>query len=227
MAGIVVLMGGDEFRPPCREMDQALLALSARRPPRVVVLPTAAARERPELAAANGVRYFQGLGAQASAAMVLHRADAEDEDHARALADADLIYLAGGSPFHLIETLRDSLIWRVVRERHAQGAIVAGSSAGAMALASFTRVPGHGWAQALGLVAGVGVLPHHERAGQESAERLAEAWRLGRVVFGIDGATAAVARSDGWHVLGVGRVTVYRPTGEPRVYTAGERFEIT
>ena len=66
MAGLIALIGGNEFRPDCEPMDRALLArLDAEL--KVVILPTAAAHENPRLAADNGVRYFRRLGAQAGA----------------------------------------------------------------------------------------------------------------------------------------------------------------
>ena len=67
MAGLIALIGGNEFRPDCEPMDRALLA---RLPagPKVVIVPTAAAHENPRLAADNCVRYFRRLGAQAGAA---------------------------------------------------------------------------------------------------------------------------------------------------------------
>ncbi len=70
MAGLIALVGGNEFRSDCEPMDRELLArLPAE--PKVVLLPTAAAHENPRLAADNGVRYFRRLDAQASAAMIV------------------------------------------------------------------------------------------------------------------------------------------------------------
>jgi cyanophycinase-like exopeptidase len=95
---LVALAGGNEFRANCVEMDRALLGRIALHPARVVVLPTAAVRGSPRMAADNGVRHFRELGAQASAAMIITRQDADDPAMVAQLQDAGLIYLAGGDP---------------------------------------------------------------------------------------------------------------------------------
>ena len=58
----------------------------------------------------------------------------EDPDHAAALAAADLIYLSGGSPGYLVETLRGSAAWEAIQRVWQRGGTLAGSSAGAMAI---------------------------------------------------------------------------------------------
>ena len=132
--GTTVLMGGNEFRPSCRRMDEALLQRTGKTWPMVVILPTAAAHENPRLAASNGVRYFQSLGAQATAAMVVTRADAAAAGIIEPIRHADIVYLTGGSPSYLLDTLRDSAAWAAILERWQAGAMVVGSSAGAMVM---------------------------------------------------------------------------------------------
>ena len=79
MVGRIALVGGDEFRPGCEEMDRAILALTGLRCPSVLVVPTAAAKQNPSRAASNGVGYFSALDAEASALMVLGPDDANDQ----------------------------------------------------------------------------------------------------------------------------------------------------
>ena len=102
MPGTVALVGGDEFRPGCEEMDRVLLDQSQARPAKVLVLPTAATMERPDLAARHGVDYFLRLGAEASALMVLDSTHANDPALLQPLSDSSVIYLTGGSPSHLL-----------------------------------------------------------------------------------------------------------------------------
>ena len=47
MAGRIALVGGDEFRASCKVMDAEILAATGVATPRVVIVPTAAAMERP------------------------------------------------------------------------------------------------------------------------------------------------------------------------------------
>ena len=47
MVGKIALVGGDEFLPSCRQMDNHLIEATGRVSPRVLIIPTAAAMERP------------------------------------------------------------------------------------------------------------------------------------------------------------------------------------
>ncbi|HUY76556.1 MAG TPA: Type 1 glutamine amidotransferase-like domain-containing protein [Ktedonobacterales bacterium] len=230
--GILALVGGDEFRANCVPMDRELLGMIARGPARVVILPTAAAQQGPGMAAANGVRYFAGLGAEASSAMVLTRADADDPTMVAALADADLIYLTGGSPSYLLGALRGSAVWSAIQRRYQEGAMIAGSSAGAMVMGVAMRYGGAAWTPTLGLTTRLAVIPHHDGAPNASqgytADLRASLPQLAPppTVVGVATATACIGDDgDEWRVVGVGAVTVYATEG-PRVYHAGERFTL-
>ena len=223
MAGRIALVGGDEFRASCRGMDAEILAATGVATPRVVIVPTAAAMERPDLAAANGVQHFNALGADAAPLMVLTADDANDDALVSAADAADVIYLTGGNPAHLLDALAGSRLAAALRSALARGAIVAGSSAGAMALGERMRFRGE-WSDALGLARGVAVLPHHERSDPERvAAELAGALPAGITALGIDGATGCISEGDGWRALGAGSVARYRAGAWER-FGAGEVF---
>ncbi len=223
MPGTVALVGGDEFRPGCEEMDRVLLEESSVEPARVLVLPTAAATERPDLAARHGVDYFSGLGAEASALMVLDSGHANDHTLLQPLSDASVIYFTGGSPSHLLSVLRGSLLWSGVQEALARGCALAGSSAGAMVLGSRMRVPGGSWTTGLGLLDDLAVLPHHETADPERVHKeLHDCLSTGLRVLGIDVATACVRTQSRWRVTGTGGVTLYRADGWSAYRPGGE-----
>ncbi len=223
MRGRIVLVGGDEFQPSCRAMDNELVEMTGIERPNVLIIPTAAAAERPTLAAENGIRQFDLMGARASSLMALNSADAGDEKLTSAVDSTDIIYLTGGNPAHLLEVLRGSLLLRRMLDAVERGAILAGSSAGAMVMGERMRF--RQWVNALEVVRGVAVLPHHERASKSQTSReVAVHTAEGLVVLGIDGATGCVSDGDGWRVLGAGSVTVYG-VGDWNVYRAGEYFE--
>lgn len=225
MAGRIALVGGDEFRASCAGMDAELLAATGVAKPRVVVVPTAAAMERPELAAANGARHFNGLGADAAPLMVLNANDANDEALVAAADAADVVYLTGGNPAYLMAALAGSRLAAALRAALSRGAIVAGSSAGAMALGERMRFRGE-WSAGLGLARGIAVLPHHERSDPERvAAELAGALPAGVVALGIDGATGCISEGDGWRALGAGAVARYRAGAWER-FGAGEVFGV-
>ena len=220
MAGVIALVGGDEFRAGCEEMDRALIALTGAHRPSLLVIPTAAASENPSRAASNGVSYFAGLGAKASALMVLDETQSNDERLLSPVDTADAIYFTGGNPEHLLETLAGSVLLQKMGQALGRGAVLAGSSAGAMVLGSWMRF--RVWRKALGVLPGVATLPHHESSDPEAVSKeLADSAPPGMAVLGIDAKTCCVKDSDGWKVLGAGGVTVYQ-AGRWRRYSSGE-----
>jgi cyanophycinase len=185
-------------------------------PIRVVLVPTAAARQRPDLAAAQGQRSFEaaaaraGLVVEASVAGVLDGPSAADPANAARLEAAHVIHIPGGDPDLLPAVLRGTPAWAAILRAHAAGACLAGASAGAMALAErlWTR---DGPVAGLGLVPGVAVLPHFDPGR-------AAAWRAvvdpdGRLTWlGLDERTLVIGRPGGtWTVAGTGCARVIRP----------------
>ncbi|MHB8328145.1 MAG: Type 1 glutamine amidotransferase-like domain-containing protein, partial [Acidimicrobiales bacterium] len=129
--GPLALVGGDEWRPGC-EFDSELLAASGGTD--VLVLPTAAAYEHPAKAVESAEAWFAGLGGTVRGLMVLGRPDAEDAVNAAAVRASRFVYLGGGSAMHLRSVLKGSAVWEALLEAWRGGAVVAGSSAGAMVL---------------------------------------------------------------------------------------------
>ena len=117
MAGLIALVGGDEFREGCEEMDRAILEATGVSSPSLVVIPTAAAAQNPSMAASHGVGYFSGLGANASALMVLDAAHANDKGLLSPIDTADVIYFTGGNPAYLLECFDQLSVARKARRR--------------------------------------------------------------------------------------------------------------
>lgn len=196
------------------------------RPARVVIVPTAAARQRPDLAATTGERAFLAAARRAGAtvridvARILTRPDAEDRETCDLLAAANLVHLPGGDPDLIPAVLRGTTAWANVIAANARGACVAGASAGAMALAERLWTPAGGVA-GLGLVAGLAVLPHF------APDRLV-AWRpavdddgAARTWLGLDEQTMVIGRSgESWMVVGRGEARLLPPGGPPATRTA-------
>ena len=108
MPGPVALIGAGEFLPAMAEFDEGLLASTGRSRPRVAILPTASYPDGEDVFqrwAAMGVAHFSTLGAEVEPVLVRDRSGAEDGAAVQALGEADLIYLSGGKPSHLLDAL--------------------------------------------------------------------------------------------------------------------------
>jgi len=214
MPGLLVLNGGDEFRPGNEPQDRELVAAAGSGPAYVVA--TAARRQRPALAVANARQWFGSLGLELEELGVYTRSDASSSELAARAAGAGLIYLTGGDPGLLANTLRASAVWAGMTQAWLRGAALAGSSAGAMALCERTLVmarwPRHEQRRAipaLGPVPRTVVLPHYERMGSRwTIEEGASQGSDALILLGLDERTAAVWNADGWHAAGAGGVTV-------------------
>jgi cyanophycinase len=224
--GPLALVGGDELKPGNEPQDEALVRAAAGGP--AYVLATAAGRQRPELAVANAVRWFGSLGLEVEelpATRRSHATSAANADRARA---GRFFYLVGGDPGLVPRTLAGSPLWAAIVEAWSNGAALAGSSAGAMAMCEWTlvrdRMPGDDrrrYAAGLGLVPGAAVLPHFETFGHRWVESASE--RDGVVLLGLDERTAAVWRARSWRALGAGGVTTIA-NGERRRFGVGEEI---
>ena len=82
MAGDFGLVGGEEFRSGCEEMDIAIMKASGQNPARVLIIPTAAVTG-PAKAANDGVTHFAKLGGDSSRLMVLDRSQSDDPSFAQ------------------------------------------------------------------------------------------------------------------------------------------------
>ena len=107
----------------------------------------------------------------------------------------------------------------------AAGAVLAGSSAGAMVMGSLMQRPrSGGWIEALGIVPGVAVLPHHERSDPKQTSKQLQAQAPADItVLGIDARSGCLGRPGSWRAVGSGNVTVYRGT-DWQVYSAGQNL---
>jgi len=120
MPGTIALVGGDEFRAGCEEMDRIIMRASGKDPAGVIIIPTAAVTG-PDKAANDGVTHFAALGAAASRLMVLDSAQANDPDFVAPVKNADVVYFTGGNPEHLLTTLRDSALLRLLTDGWSGG----------------------------------------------------------------------------------------------------------
>jgi cyanophycinase len=118
----------------------------------------------------------------------------------------------GGFPDYLAKTMTDSLAWDAISIALRKGAVVAGSSAGAMVFCEYYYTPSsEKVCKGLGLLPGVSVLPHHNTFGKKWSAHLLKLIP-DTILIGIDEETGLI--DDGsyeyWRVYGKGTVTLYR-----------------
>jgi cyanophycinase len=233
-------VGSGEYLPALEFLERALID---GRPPRYAQLATAAAPEGPASLArwhALGADAARRLGVEQVIVPVGNRDDADDPGTAGLVAGAGLIYLSGGNPAYLTETLRGTRVWAAIVDAWRDGAALAGCSAGAMALSA--GFPGfrRPWRSSpgLGLVPVVRVVPHFDRFGgrlPDVALRGLPRGQGGRgddaaLLVGIDEETALVGGLDAggwqadpagpgnaWQVLGRRSAWLLGPGGRTRV----------
>ena len=227
--GHIVLEGGGEFGGAMAEADRRAMALAGGPDASICIIPTAAAPDHNDRrAGGNGMRWFQSLGAKRVVSLPLvDRASANDPALAETLRQARFIYLLGGFTHYLGQTLSRSLAWSAVLEAYRAGAVIAGSSAGAMVLCDHYYDPEGGKVErGLGLVPNACVIPHHNRFGAGWAPRLVSLLP-GVVLIGIDEETGMIDEGSAgeWVVYGKGAVTLYR-MGERSRAVRGEQVEL-
>lgn len=211
-SGPVALVGSGEFTPAMLDVDCALFDGVPRR---VAHLATAAAPEgeaRLAYWADLARRHYAQLDAEVDSVPVVDRASADDRALAKRVAAAGLIYLSGGNPGYLADTLRGTACWDAVLSAHAIGMSVAGCSAGASALTAlapdsrtFEMRPG------LGLDPGLAVISHYDRMlhwWPDAEARHRAALPPGATLVGIDEDTALVGGRGRYRVRGTGTVSV-------------------
>ncbi|MDQ2772443.1 MAG: cyanophycinase [Bacteroidota bacterium] len=188
---LVVFGGGDD--------DPLLALLAGLLPDRTAPIEvfTTATRRQPARTAAAYAHSWHQLGCPHVRHLQVNETHPADDPATLArLRAAAVVFLSGGDQERITDFLVGTEFLEILRHKyqHESGFIVAGTSAGASALAEFMLVDGHGWRSLLGgrveVVPGLGLLP-----GVVLDQHFAERARYPRLMH------AALARP---HLLGVG-----------------------
>ena len=227
--GNILLAGGAEFGGRMAEADLRAIERAGGFDASICIIPAAAAPDNNhERAGQNGVDWFKRLGAaNVSALPLIDRASADEPAVVDALHQSKLIYLLGGFPRHLAQSLAGSNSWQAMLDAHHSGAIIAGSSAGAMILCDYYYDPYEKKTfSGLELIPEACILPHHDTFGKGWASELLQ--RLTDVtLIGIDEETGMLndGPADTWQAYGAGGVTLYT-NGRRAHFAAGKCFDL-
>ena len=229
--GPIALVGSGEFLPAMEAVDAALLD---GRPSKAVFLPTAAGLEGPDRVdywIRLGTEHYRRLGVEPVPLRVVDRAGADDPENTAPFAGAGIIYLSGGNPAYLADTLRDTVVLDAALAAWRAGAALAGCSAGACALTALAFDSRDGaFRPGLAVVPEFVVLPHFdqiERWTPGIVDRSLAGLEPGQILVGIDEETALVSSDAGWHVEGARHVWVVDPDGTRTPYAARENLTAT
>ena len=227
MPGSLALVGSGEFLPIMADFEKSLIEDGVRnnKKPTYVQIPTAAGQE-----SSDRLKYWENLGAAQAKLLdiephflpIFTREDAFNPELVNKIEDSALMYMSGGDPHYLANTLKDTPVWEAIQNNWQSGASLAGCSAGAMAMCGeipnfrFTkREPTAGF----NLLPNLRVIPHFDKFFRwipDSAAKVLLSAPENTVLIGIDELTALVKRTNEQHWLVHGEAQVHILQGAPK-----------
>ena len=221
MRGSLALVGSGEYLPDMAELEKSLIqdGLTHGKANKFVQIPTAAGREskdRLEFWKELGARQADLIGAEQIFLPIFDRDSANSDQFADAISDSALVYMSGGDPHYLAQTLTGTPVWKAILKNWQSGGSLAGCSAGAMVLSS--EIPNfrflkYGPTPGLNVIGNIRVIPHFNKFFKwipDAAAKVLMHAPEGSILLGVDEMTALVQRSgkDFWEVNGQAKVHV-------------------
>ena len=226
MNGSLALVGSGEYLPAMAQFENSLFddGVKNGKRPIYVQIPTAAGKE-----SADRLEYWKQLGKTQADRLgvdsiflpIFTREDANNPDYVTLIHNSALMYMSGGDPHHLAETLMDTPLWSAMQENWRTGASLAGCSAGAMVLSSHIpnfRLLKKSPTAGLNLLPEIRVIPHFNKFFKwipESAAKVLLHVPDNSILIGVDEMTAIVKRSGDEHWVVVGEAKVHVLKGMP------------
>ena len=227
MNGSLALVGSGEYLPVMAEFEKSLLddGIKNGKENIYIQIPTAAAQE-----STSRLEYWRDLGQKQALAIgakplflpIYTRDDAQNMSYVNQIRNGALIYMSGGDPHYLANTLINTPIWQAIVKNWQSGGSLAGCSAGAMVLSS--QIPNFRLSRAepttgLNLIQNIRVIPHFNKFFKwipESAAKLLMHVPDDSILIGIDELTAIVKRggSDFWQVYGQAKLHMLKGSPE-------------
>jgi cyanophycinase-like exopeptidase len=229
MNGSLALVGSGEYLPIMAEFEKSLIddGVANGMEPIYIQIPTAAGKE-----SESRLKYWQKLGQDQAKLLgvkqlflpIFTREGANNLEYANQIKNASLIYLSGGDPHYLAQSLIDTPVWSAILANWKKGGSLAGCSAGAMVLSS--QIPHFRIIKAkptpgLNIIPNVRVIPHFNKFFQwipESAAKILLNLDEDIILIGIDELTAIVQRAgeEKWRVYGEAKLHILKglPQGQ-------------
>jgi cyanophycinase len=215
--GQVVIIGGAEDREGEAEILREFVRLAGGARARISII--AAASENASEVAASYTEVFRRLGAaEAHDLKIVGRKDADRAEAVAAVERATGVFFTGGNQVRITRTLGGTRLDTVLHKRHAEGLVLAGTSAGAAMMSSVMitggppvstlRAGGVELGPGMEFVPGVLIDQHFEERGRLRRLLSAVAQHPHDIGLGIDENTAAVVSGHRLEVIGAGTVTI-------------------
>jgi len=251
----LLAIGGAEDKFRDRLILRKFVELAGGEQARISILPTASGLRD------AGLRYqaiFEEFGAEVAQVLpVRTREDAERDEYARTIGTSTGIFMTGGNQIRISAILGGSLVGQALLRRSQEGAVVAGTSAGASVMTTIMVAGGDGgrspsadlarMAPGLGLIDDVIIDQHFRERDRVARLMTMVSYNPGLLGLGIDEDTAALINPDGCiEILGAGTVLIVdgrnmvsnvhsRRGGTPlnvanatvHFLTSGSRYDIT
>ena len=215
------LLGSGEFEAWSAGVDRALLE-RATGDGRVLILPTASAKEGDEVFdgwGTKGLEHFGSLGIPAEVVPLKTREDAGRAELVEKLEGASVAYFSGGNPAFLASVLAGTPFWNALSRAMIRGLAYIGCSAGVACLgdkapdSDAQRFDDGLWQPGLGVFHHVWFGPHWDALDSYVpglSSYIVSSVPAGDALFAIDERTAVVGDGAVWSVMGVAGVHIYR-----------------
>jgi cyanophycinase len=223
--GELIIIGGHEDKGPDPEVLKVVAERAEKGMLLVATLASMVARQQWE----DYRRVFGKLGVKKVEHLdVETRAESADDHWADLIRQAKLIFFTGGDQLRITSSFGGSKLCDIMREKHAHGMTIAGTSAGASVMSETMLVSGagddsHKTGDALRMAPGLGLIPelvidqHFAQRGRISRLLVAVAQNPRLLGVGIDENTAVLAKNHILEVIGAG--AVYIINGQCITYT--------
>ena len=234
MNGSLALVGSGEYLPQMAEFEKSLINDGVRngKKPIYIQIPAAAGRE-----SEDRLKHWHELGSEQAEKLevesiflpIYDRDGANNQEFADRIKDCALVYMSGGDPHYLANSLIDTPVWKAVYENYLSGGSIAGCSAGAMVLSS--HIPNFRLSKSeptvgLNLIPKIRVIPHFDKFFKwipESAAKILLNIPSDGILIGIDELTALTKRggTNNWKVSGKGKVHILKGLKEKQLVAGG------
>ncbi|MCC5649438.1 cyanophycinase [Nostoc sp. XA013] len=213
----LIIIGGAEDKKEDCEILREFVRRAGGTKAKIVIM--TAATELPREVGENYIRVFERLGAEDARILDTEtRDDASSSTALEAVSKATGIFFTGGDQARITSVLKDTELDTAIHKRFAEGAVIAGTSAGAAVMPDKMIVEGDSQTnprmEIIDMGPGLGFLP-----GVVIDQHFLQRGRLGRLIsaliqepadlgFGIDENTAMVVTDRQVEIIGEGSVTI-------------------